>query len=97
MKRNRKLKWPGLKHLTFEQSEKFQEIADEIAKEKNVSKVHLDIFIWLKARNMEKTELIQDIETAINQISEGKGVAHSKAHQMLKMQILPTDEIRRKI
>jgi hypothetical protein len=45
---------------------------------------------------MGKTELIQDIETAINQISEGRGVAHSKAHQMLKMQILPTDEIRRK-
>ena len=34
---------------------------------------------------MEKTELIQDIETAINQISEGEGVARSKAHQMLKM------------
>ena len=40
-----------------------------------------------------KTELIQDIETAINQISEGKGVPHSKARQMLKMQILLTDEI----
>jgi prevent-host-death family protein len=34
---------------------------------------------------MEKTELIQDIETALTQISEGKGVEHSKARQMLKM------------
>jgi hypothetical protein len=34
---------------------------------------------------MEKTELIQDIETALTQISEGKGIEHSKARQTLKM------------
>lgn len=34
---------------------------------------------------IEKTELIQDIETAQNQISKRKGIAHLKAHQMLKM------------
>jgi hypothetical protein len=50
--------------------------------------------IVINVEEYEKiTELIQDIETAINQISEEKGVAHSKARQMLKTQILPTDEI----
>jgi antitoxin YefM len=34
---------------------------------------------------MEKTELIQDIDTALDQLSEGKGIAHAKARQMLKM------------
>jgi len=34
---------------------------------------------------IDKTELIEDIETATSQVSEGKGVAHSKAHQLLKM------------
>lgn len=34
---------------------------------------------------IDKTELIEDIETAKSQLSEGKGIAHSKAHQLLKM------------
>jgi len=34
---------------------------------------------------MEKTELIEDVETALTQISEGKGIAHLKAHQTLKL------------
>jgi|WetSurMetagenome_2_1015567.scaffolds.fasta_scaffold1416633_1 antitoxin YefM len=33
---------------------------------------------------LEKVELIQDIETALDQIAEGKGIAHSEAHQRLK-------------
>ena len=33
---------------------------------------------------MEKTELIQDIETALTQISQGKGIDHSAALQTLK-------------
>lgn len=32
---------------------------------------------------VEKIELFQDIETALDQIHEGKGIAHSGAHQML--------------
>jgi antitoxin YefM len=34
---------------------------------------------------VEKIELIQDIETSINQIGVGKGIPHSEAHQRLKM------------
>ena len=33
---------------------------------------------------MEKSELIQDIETALNQISEGRGIPDSKARRMVK-------------
>ena len=33
---------------------------------------------------VEKIELIQDIEMALNQIGEGKGISHSEAHQRLK-------------
>jgi prevent-host-death family protein len=33
---------------------------------------------------MDRTELIDDIETATDQLSEGKGIAHAKAHQQLK-------------
>jgi antitoxin YefM len=32
---------------------------------------------------VEKTELFQDMELALNQVSEGKGIPHTKAHQML--------------
>ena len=33
---------------------------------------------------MEKIELMQDIETSLNQIGEGKGIPHTEAHQQLK-------------
>jgi antitoxin YefM len=33
---------------------------------------------------VEKIELIQDIEISTNQITAGEGVAHAKAHKMLK-------------
>jgi antitoxin YefM len=33
---------------------------------------------------VESIELIQDIETSTDQISSGKGIPHSKAHEMLK-------------
>jgi prevent-host-death family protein len=33
---------------------------------------------------LEKVELIQDIETALDQIAQGRGIAHSEAHQRLK-------------
>ena len=33
---------------------------------------------------IEKTELIQDVEIALTQISNGKGISHAKAHQHLK-------------
>jgi hypothetical protein len=33
---------------------------------------------------MDKIELIEDVKNAIDQISSGKGIIHSKARQMLK-------------
>jgi antitoxin YefM len=33
---------------------------------------------------MEKVELIQDVEVALQQIGEGNGISHSDAHQRLK-------------
>jgi prevent-host-death family protein len=33
---------------------------------------------------VEKMELVQDVETALNQISSGKSITHSEAHQTLK-------------
>jgi hypothetical protein len=34
--------------------------------------------------DVDEVELIQGIETALGQIAEGKGIAHSEAHQRLK-------------
>ena len=33
---------------------------------------------------IEKIELFQDIETGLDQIQKGKGIAHSEAHRLLK-------------
>jgi prevent-host-death family protein len=33
---------------------------------------------------VEKIELIQDVEIATTQLSSGKGIPHTKAHEMLK-------------
>jgi hypothetical protein len=42
--------WPGLKRLTPEVSDKFQDFASQIAQQKGFARVHLDIFLWLKNR-----------------------------------------------
>jgi antitoxin YefM len=33
---------------------------------------------------LDKIEILQDVQTAKLQISEGKGIAHSKAHDLLR-------------
>ena len=38
--------WLGLKHLTKEQNQDYQEVAAELAHCKKVARVHLDIFVW---------------------------------------------------
>lgn len=40
--------WHGVKHLTKGESDRFQDRASQIAKEHEVSRVHLDIFLWLE-------------------------------------------------
>jgi hypothetical protein len=48
--RGRLPKWPGLNRLTPECSAKFQEFAKQIAKKEGISRVHLDMRLWLKWR-----------------------------------------------
>lgn len=41
-------RWHGVRHLTKGASDRFQDRASEIAREHEVSRVHLDIFLWLE-------------------------------------------------
>jgi hypothetical protein len=42
--------WPGLKNLKPNVSEIFQKYAIEQAKKKNISRVHLDVYLWMENR-----------------------------------------------
>jgi len=42
--------WPGLKKLSSEISAQFQSFAQDIAKERSLARVHLDIYLWLEER-----------------------------------------------
>ncbi len=42
--------WPGLRHLTPEVSKAFQCVAKKIACDKHISRVHLDMLLWLDER-----------------------------------------------
>lgn len=42
--------WPGLKHLTKEISEKYQQVAMCCAAKKGIFRVHLDIYLWTDNR-----------------------------------------------
>lgn len=41
-------RWHGVKHLEKDDSDRFQLRASEIASEHGVSRVHLDIYLWLE-------------------------------------------------
>ena len=43
--------WPGLKQLIPEISSKYQEFAKRQANKMDISRVHLDIYLWLPGRN----------------------------------------------
>jgi len=42
--------WPGLKHLTHQVSDQYQDCALQLAHKLVVSRVHLDIWLWLENR-----------------------------------------------
>lgn len=42
--------WPGLKKLTKSVSEKFQAVAQQMADQRRIAKVHLDMYLWLENR-----------------------------------------------
>jgi len=42
--------WPGLKGLTKPVSDQYQIFANELSKEKNIERVHLDMYLWLENR-----------------------------------------------
>ena len=42
--------WPGLRHLTQEVSDQYQECAQQLAERVNMPRVHLDIWLWLENR-----------------------------------------------
>jgi len=39
-------RWKGVKHLTPEANERYQEYAEDLAKPRGVAKVHLDTYWW---------------------------------------------------
>lgn len=43
--------WPGLNKLTSEISFKFQCVAKKVAKSQNISRIHLDMQLWVKERD----------------------------------------------
>ena len=43
-------RWPGLKHLTHEVSDQYQECARLLAGRIGIPRVHLDIWLWLENR-----------------------------------------------
>lgn len=43
-------RWPGLKYLCKDVSDKFQEVALTISESKGISRVHLDMIFWLEYR-----------------------------------------------
>jgi hypothetical protein len=43
-------KWPGLKSLTKEQSNIYQNFAKKIAAKKKLNRIHLDMYLWLENR-----------------------------------------------
>jgi N-glycosylase/DNA lyase len=50
-KRNKKLpKWSGLRSLTHDESDLFQNSANRIALQKGIYRVHLDVFLWTTNR-----------------------------------------------
>lgn len=44
-------RWPGLKHLKKPTSALYQDVATSWSKERGVSRIHLDVELWLKNRN----------------------------------------------
>ena len=43
-------RWPGLKNLRSDVSDHFQGFATQLARRKDVARVHLDIYLWLENR-----------------------------------------------
>lgn len=42
--------WPGLKHLQREVSDDYQAVAQDMAAERRMARVHLDMYLWLDGR-----------------------------------------------
>ena len=42
--------WPGLKHLRPDVSDTFQEFASQVARQHDIARVHLDVYLWLENR-----------------------------------------------
>lgn len=42
--------WPGLKHLTKDQSDEFQSFAQRLADQMGIARVHLDAYLWTEYR-----------------------------------------------
>jgi hypothetical protein len=47
-------RWTTIKDLNHETSDAYQDLAAEMAKAKNMTRVHLDIFLWVRGRKAAK-------------------------------------------
>lgn len=45
--------WPGLKRLTMSVSDEYQAFACELAKQRGLARVHLDMYLWLEGKQNE--------------------------------------------
>jgi hypothetical protein len=46
-------RWPRLKHLTKDDSDKYQRFAERLATQERIARVHLDMTLWLENRRTE--------------------------------------------
>ena len=52
------LRWPGLKGLNKSLNNRYQDIAEAIAKEHRTSRVHYDMILWLEGRQKRRMKKI---------------------------------------
>ncbi|MBC7854430.1 MAG: hypothetical protein IAF94_13435 [Pirellulaceae bacterium] len=45
-------RWRGVKHLTSDESDVYQQAAGKLAKEWHIERVHLDTFLWTEGRSV---------------------------------------------
>jgi hypothetical protein len=52
LRRQRELpRWPGVRHLTVQVSDEYQQAALDLARTKSIARVHLDAFFWSVSRD----------------------------------------------
>jgi N-glycosylase/DNA lyase len=49
-KRGQLPRWRGVKWLSPEENDQFQEFAADVARKRGIQRIHLDTFLWIEGR-----------------------------------------------